>query len=182
MFGWLADDEFKRVYRVWSGIRKDRTAVPLEEMAQDFEQLAEHLEAIQKFHMNDRLQVICGKELNGLATDFHGLLAVIGFASEVIRKFPGNASSSQEARRFLLESDLITLDAVLAETSVRTSADLRSFLSVLEKEAMNLPAEVELDASSLSPSNRGCGYPPPCLEGDGLQECVYHRKPLSTRR
>ena len=147
MFGWLADDEFKRVYRVWSGIRKDRTAVPLEEMAQDFEQLAEHLEAIQKFHMNDRLQVICGKELNGLVTDFHGLLAVIGFASEVIRKFPGNASSSQEARRFLLESDLITLDAVLAETSVRTSADLRSFLSVLEKEAMNLPAEVELDAA-----------------------------------
>ena len=116
-------------------------------MAQDFEQLAEHLEAIQTFHMNDRLQVICGKEFNGLATDFHGLLAVNGFACEVIRKFPGNAFSSQEARRLLLESDLITLDVVLAETSERTSADLKSCLLVLDEETVNLPAEVELDAA-----------------------------------
>jgi hypothetical protein len=145
VFGWLANDEFKRAWRVWSGARKDRQTGTLQEMAQDFEQLAEHLGAVQKFRMNDRLRVICGEEFEGLATDFDGLLAVNDFACEVTRKFPGNAPSHQEARRLLLESDLVTLDAVLTEANERTLAEVRSFLLVLKEETVNVPVELELD-------------------------------------
>jgi hypothetical protein len=145
VFGWLADAEFKRARRVWYGARRDRAEVTLEEMAQDCKQLAEHLEAVQKFHMNDRLRVICGKEFDGLATDFDRFLGVNDLACEVTRKFPGNALSHQEARRLLLESDIVTLDAVLTEANERTLAELRSFLSVLEAETMNGPGEVDLD-------------------------------------
>jgi hypothetical protein len=114
-FGWLADDEIKRAGRVGSGIHKDRAKVTREEMAQAFKQLAEHLEAVQKFHLNDRLRVICGKACDGRATDFDGLLAVHDFACEVTRPFPGNAPNHQEARRLLLESDIVALDAARTE-------------------------------------------------------------------
>jgi hypothetical protein len=145
VFGWLADAEFKCARRVWHGTHRDRAEVTLEEMAQDFEQLAEHLEAIEKFHMNDRLRVICGKEFGGLATDFDGLLGVNDFACEVKRKFPGDAPSHREVRRLLLERDIVTLDAARTEAHEETLAELRSFFSVLKEEIANVPADLELD-------------------------------------
>jgi hypothetical protein len=120
ILGWLAAGEFRHACAVWRGARKVYSKASAEKMARDFEQLAEHLEAIQKFRANDRLQAICGREFNGLATDFDGLLAVNALASEVARKFPGAGPGHQEARRFLLEGELETLKAMGIKEEVTT--------------------------------------------------------------
>jgi hypothetical protein len=144
VFGWFADDEFKRAQRAWHGARLSRSDATVEEMAQEFERLAEHLEAVQGLCSNDRLRTICGDAFDGLATDFDGLLAVNLFGCEVARRFSRNTLPHREVRRLLLEGDLGTLDAVLAEADEHTLTGLRSFLTALADTDLNFDEETEL--------------------------------------
>ena len=163
ILGWIAAGEFRQACAVWRQARKVYSRATAEKMARDFEQLAEHLEAIQGFHANDRLQAICGREFHGLATDFDGLLAVNAFACEVAHKFPGAEPGHQEARRFLLEGALDTLDAVLAEANTHTITEVRAFLSDLSDHATGINRDIELDI-----------VPSPYLKLAENAESLYH--------
>lgn len=145
ILGWLAAGEFRQACAVWRRARKVFSTATTEKMARDFEQLAEHLEAIQQFRANDRLQAICGREFHGLATDFDGMLAVNAFACEVARKFPSVGPGHQEARRFLLEGELDRLDVVLAEANTHTITEVRAFLLDLSNNGIDINRDIELD-------------------------------------
>jgi very-short-patch-repair endonuclease len=163
ILSWLAAGEFRQACAVWRRTRKVYSTATAEKMARDFDQLAEHLEAVQKFRANDRLQAICGREFHSLSTDFDEMLAVNAFACEVARKFPGAEPSHQEARRFLLEGALDTLDAVLAEADAHTIMEVGAFVSDLSNNVLEINRDIDLDT-----------VPSPYLKLAENTESLYH--------
>jgi len=111
LFSFLSGEvnEAKRTYK-----RLSKQAKPPKPrvMAQDFDQIARLLDAVQGFAHDEKIRLVCGQGFKGIHTDFDGYLELLDFFDQVEIDLPGEGDEASAARALMLHGDLRTLRKV----------------------------------------------------------------------
>ena len=104
---------FRRDLRIakahWRGMRRKPAKGKRQQMAADFEVLAECIEIAASFMSDAHVRAACGPHFRGHETEFKSLLQVNGYALAVKRIFCGNDLINERVRSRLLEGSIDAL-------------------------------------------------------------------------
>ncbi|GAN81990.1 hypothetical protein Aam_135_010 [Acidocella aminolytica 101 = DSM 11237] len=152
--------EFKTAKKTALAMLKGSEKYTEARLAELLIEIAEHLEARQAFDGDQALRAICQHRFVGLETDIGSLLAANRFATDVRSVFAGLGDAETAIRRFLLHSDVESLDGLkamaaddhfgelrqLASDATHLDVDLAERCSALER--LGLEADVLCNAFS----------------------------------
>lgn len=111
LFGRLSG-EFKVAKKTTVAMLKGSETFAEATMADMLIELADHLEARQAFEDDRSLRAVCQHRFVGLDTDVDALIAANRFSAEVRSLFAGLGDAEIAVRRFLLQGEIESLDAL----------------------------------------------------------------------
>ena len=106
---------YSEAKKEWKRIRKTIKKTQPRLMAQELEDLSQHLYKLQSFGHNNRLRKLLGNNFVGINTNFDIFLAVGTYARKIESFFSGNKPENQAFRHFLLNGSRKSIDTFLAE-------------------------------------------------------------------
>jgi very-short-patch-repair endonuclease len=136
------------------------------QMAQELDDVAQHIRAVKKLAGDVRLSGLCGSRFAGLATDFALLIGTCAFVETVRTQFAGLAPALQSLRAILIEGDMATLDGIRA---LAAKPSFRSLTEMVQEEGANTKRPLRQAVDALDARIAGLGALDRQIEATGLK-------------